>query len=120
MFTYETTTAPGFSAFHDAQLVGRDRRGERAAGVEVGDEDGLLRAEDRRRLGHEVDAAEDDRVSASVAAASRESPSESPTKSRDVLHLGHLVVVGEDHRVPLGGERADLLLHRRDLRSVVM
>ena len=56
-------------------------------------------------------------TSASVVAASRERPSESPTKSRDVLHLGHLVVVGEDHRVALGGERADLLLHRGDLSS---
>ncbi len=43
-----------------AQLVGVDRRGERAAGAEVGEEDRLLGREDRRRLRHEVDAAEDD------------------------------------------------------------
>jgi hypothetical protein len=45
-----------------AQLLGVDRGGERAAGAEVGEEYRLLRAEDRRRLGHEVDAAEDDRL----------------------------------------------------------
>ena len=54
-------------------------------------------------------------ASASVAAASRERPSESPDEVRDVLYLGHLVVVGEDHRASLGGELADLLLHGGDL-----
>ena len=44
-----------------AELVGRDRRGERAAGAQVGDQHRLARADDRRGLGHEVDAAEDDR-----------------------------------------------------------
>jgi hypothetical protein len=34
---------------------------------------------------------------ASVTAAWRERPSESPTSSRHVLDLGPLVVVGEDH-----------------------
>ena len=43
-----------------AQLVGGDRVGQRAAGVEVGDQDGLVGAQDRRRLGHEVHAAEGD------------------------------------------------------------
>ena len=47
-----------------AQLVGVDRVGERAAGVEVGDQHLLLGREDRGRLGHEVDAAEGDRVGA--------------------------------------------------------
>ena len=53
---------PGILRLPRAKLIGRDRRGEGAARVEVGDEHGLLRAEDRGRLGHEVDAAEDDRV----------------------------------------------------------
>ena len=47
-----------------AELVGGDRVGERAAGLEVGQQDGLLRGEDRSRLGHEVDAAEGDHVAA--------------------------------------------------------
>src|ERR687890_1840452 len=33
-----------------------------------------------------------------------------------VLHLGHLVVVGEDHRVALLGERAHLVGETRGLR----
>ena len=33
----------------------------------------------------------------------------------DVLDLGHLVVVGEDHRVALGGQGADLLARSLDL-----
>ena len=44
------------------KLLGVDRRGERAAGVEVGDQHGLLGAQDRGCLGHEVNAAEHDRV----------------------------------------------------------
>jgi hypothetical protein len=43
-------------------------------------------------------------TSASVAAALHE--------VGDVLDLGHLIVVREDHRVPLGRERADLGLKR--------
>ncbi len=114
MFTYETTTAPGFSAFHARSWSARDRRGERAAGVEVRDEDGLLRTEDRRGLGHEVDAAEDDRVGLRRRGFAGE-PERVADEVGDVLDLGHLVVVGEDDRVPLGGERADLLVHGGDL-----
>ena len=93
-----------------AQLVGGDRRGERAAGVEVGDEHGLLGAEDRRGLGHEVDAAEDDRLRVGAGGLVRE-PERVADEVGDVLHLGHLVVVGEDDRVALARERADLLVH---------
>ena len=34
---------------------------------------------------------------------------------RDVLHFGPLVVVGDDHGVPLAGQVADLRLQCRDL-----
>ena len=54
--------AAGMLRLPGAQLVGGDRRGERAAGVEVGDQHGLVGREDRGRLGHEVDAAEDDHL----------------------------------------------------------
>ena len=46
------------------ELLGVDRGGQRAAGVEVGDQHGLLGAQDRGGLGHEVHAAEDDRLAA--------------------------------------------------------
>ena len=45
-----------------AQLLGGDRVGQRAAGVGVGDQHALVRAEDRGGLGHEVHAAEHDRL----------------------------------------------------------
>ena len=47
-----------------AQLLGGDRVGERAAGVGVGQQHRLVRAQDRGGLGHEVDAAEGDHVGA--------------------------------------------------------
>ena len=61
-----------------------------------------------------MDAAEDDRLGVRGRGLAGE-PERVADVVGDVLHLGHLVVVGEDHRVPLGGERADLLLHRGDL-----
>ena len=55
-----TTIAPGCCGLPVAQLLGGDRVGQRAAGVEVGDQHGLVRAQDRGGLGHEVHAAERD------------------------------------------------------------
>ena len=97
-----------------AQLVGVDRVGERAAGVGVGDQHGLVRREDRGRLGHEVDAAEDDRVGVGRGRLARE-PERVAHVVGDVLDLGQLVVVGEDDGVALGGERAHLGREARDL-----
>ena len=64
-----------------------DRRGERAACLEVGDEHGLLRAQDRRGLGHEVDAAEQDRLGVGGCRLPGEAERVSDVV-RDVLHLG--------------------------------
>ena len=96
-----------------AQLVCSDRGGQGAPRVEVRDEDGLLRREDRCRLGHEVNAAEDDRLGFGARRLAGE-PERVADVVRDVLNLGYLVVVGEDHRIALGRERTDLLLHGRD------
>ena len=84
-----------------AQLLGGDRVGQRAAGVEVGNQDGLLGREDRGRLGHEVHAAEGDRRGVGRGALVREAERIADVVG-DVLHLGELVVVGEDDRVALG------------------
>ena len=96
------------------QLLVVDRLRQRAAGVEVGDQDGLGRAQHRRRLGHEVHAAEDDRL-----AVGGRRPAREPERVADVvghvLDLGELVVVGEDHGPPLGGEGPNLLLQLTDL-----
>ncbi len=109
-----TTSAPGCSAFQARSCVGVDRVGERAAGAEVGDQDGLLRREDRGGLGHEVHAAEGDRVRVGGRGLPRE-PERVAHVVGDVLDLGQLVVVRQDHRVALGGKGADLLAQRSDL-----
>ena len=91
-----------------AQLVGGDRVGQRAAGVEVGDQDASS-------PGDRIDAVSAMKctpqkaiVSASAAAAWRREPERVADVVGDVLDLGHLVVVGEDDGVALGGERAHL------------
>ena len=94
-----------------AQLLGRDRVGQRAARVEVGDQHGLVGREDRRRLGHEVHAAEGDDGLVDRRRAWDEAERVAHVVG-DVLDLGQLVVVGQDDRVALAGERADLGLQR--------
>ena len=86
------------------QLVGGDRLGQAAAGALVGDQHGLVVAEDLRRLGHEVDAAEHDDGRARPRPPPGTAPSESPTWSAMSWISGHLVVVGEDHGVALAGQ----------------
>ncbi len=105
---------PGVLGLPGAQLVGVDRVGKRATGVEVGDQDGLLGREDRGRLGHEVDAAEGDRVGLGRGRLAREAERVAHVVG-DVLDLGQLVVVGEDHRVALGRERSHLIAQGTDL-----
>ena len=97
-----------------AQLVGGDRVGERAAGVEVGEQHRLVGRQDRGRLRHEVDAAEGDHVGLGVGRLAREAERVAH-EVRHVLHLGHLVVVRQDHGVPLLRQRPDLALQRRDV-----
>ena len=97
-----------------AQLVGGDRVGQRAAGVEVGDQDALVGRQDRRGLGHEVDAAEHDHVGVGVRRLLGE-PERVADVVGHVLDLGQLVVVRQDHGVALGGERAHLVLECGDV-----
>ena len=97
-----------------SQLVGVDRRRQRAAGIEVGDQHRPRRRQDRGRLGHEVDAAEGDHVGLGTGGGLRQ-PERVAHQVGDVLHLGQLVVVGEDDGVALGRERAHLVVQARDL-----
>ena len=90
------------------QLLGGDRLGQAAPGAFVGDQHRLVVAEDLGRLGHEVDAAEHDRRRLGL----RRDPGQAERVADvvgDVLDLGELVVVGEDHGIALPGELADLL-----------
>jgi hypothetical protein len=50
-----------------SELAEVDRVGQRAASVEIGDQHLLLRAQDRRRLGHEVHPAEHDHLALRLA-----------------------------------------------------
>ena len=83
-----------------AELVGVDGCGQRAAGLEVGQQHDLRRRQDRGGLGHEVDPAEDDHSGVGVGRLLGE-PERVADEIGDVLHLGPLVVVREDHRVAL-------------------
>jgi len=97
-----------------AQLVGRDRVGERAAGVEIRQQHRLVGRQDRGGLRHEVDAAERDHVGVRVGGLPRQAE-RIAHEAGHVLDLGHLIVVGEDDGVPLLGERAHLAGHARDV-----
>ena len=110
MFTYITTTAPGCSAFHclswSAVIEADSEQPASRSGIRTF----LSGREDRRRLGHEVDAAEDDHLCLGGGRLARQTERVAD-EVRDVLDLGHLVVVGEDHCLALRDQRADLVLH---------
>ena len=95
------------------QLSRGDRVRERAARVHVRQQHGLLRRQHRGRLGHEVHAAEGDHLGVGLRGLLRE-PERVADEVGHVLHLGQLVVVGEDHGAALGGERPYLGLQGRD------
>ena len=109
-----TTIAPGCSTFQAINCGGRDRVRKRAAGIEIGDQHELPRAQDRRGLGHEVHAAEDDRLGVGGGRLLGEAE-RVPDVVGDVLNLGQLVVVGEDHRAAQPRKRAHLVLQCRDV-----
>jgi hypothetical protein len=96
------------------ELARGDRVSQRAAGVRIGQQHGLPGREDRRRLGHEVHAAERDHVLGGRSGLDRQAERVADVMGH-VLDLGQLVVVREDHRAALGGERAHLGLHGRDV-----
>src|SRR3954453_6464921 len=89
------------------ELVGVDRRGERATGGEIGQEHSLLRGENSRRLGHEMDAAEDDDIGVSLGRVAREAQRVSD-EIGDVLDLWPLIVVRKNAGVANASEILDL------------
>ena len=66
-----------------------------------------MRRQDGSRLRHEVHAAEDDDVGVGLGGFAREAERVAD-EIGDVLHLGPLVVVGEDDGVAIAGEGLDL------------
>ena len=81
-----------------AKLRARYHVCHRAAGGRVGNENGLLWIQDSRRLGHEVDAAENYHVGVHLRGAPRELERVAGEVC-GVLHLGTAVVVREYYRV---------------------
>jgi hypothetical protein len=82
-------------------LLSRDHVGHLAASVRYGNEHGLVGAQDRCRLGHEVDAAKDHDVGLNVGSL----PAQLQGVAREVgdgLDLVRLVVVGQDDGIALG------------------
>ena len=89
------------------ELVGRAAVLEAAAGVHVGQDHGLVRRQDLRRLGHEPDAAKGDHVGVGLGRLARQIEAVAD-EIREVLDLRLLVIMGEDHRVALALQPLDL------------
>src|SRR5690242_1879354 len=92
-----------------AQLGGVDGRGEGTAGSEIRKQDSLGRRENGGRLGHEVDAAEDDDVCRRLRRLAREAQRVTH-EIGNVLYFCPLVVMREDDRPALSRELLDLRL----------
>ena len=87
-------------------VLDADGARERAAGLEVGDQNRLPRIQDLRGLGHEVDATQDDDVGVHPRRLPGEAEGIAPDVGDAVIDLGCLVVVRQDDSVafplPLG------------------
>ena len=90
-----------------ADVRGRDRRRQRAARQWIGDQHRLLRRQDLRRLGHEVDAGQHDHLGVRLRPLLRQGQRVAHEVGDAVKDLRRLVVVGEDDGVPLPFELVD-------------
>ena len=95
----------GMFGLPGSQLIGGDRVGQRAAGPLVGDQHGLVRAEDLRGLGHEVHAAEHDGVFGCLSGHPGQRQRITDMVG-DILDRRDLVVVRQDRGAPLIGQAA--------------
>ena len=109
LLTYVTTKAPGCWATKARKARGRAAVGEAAAGLQVREQHQLLGVQNFRRLGHEVDAAEDDGVRARLGGLLRQRQAVADEVGH-VLHVALLVVVRQDDGVELLLEALDLRL----------
>jgi hypothetical protein len=85
----------GVAGLEFAQLVAGDHVGHGAAGAGVGQEDGLAGIQDGGGFGHEMHAAEHDDAGGDLGGLAGEFEGVAGEVG-DVLHIGELVVVGED------------------------
>ena len=96
----------GVGGDEGGELVRRAAVGERAAGLQIGHHDLARGVQDLGRLGHEVDAAEGDHVGFHLLGGLRELERVADEVG-EVLDLGLLVVVGQDHGVALALDARD-------------
>ena len=109
-----TTAWPGYRAFQSSSDSAVIESASEQPAERFGRSTRLPGREDLGRLGHEVDAAEDDGGLRDLLPDDGEAERVADVV-RDLLDLRELVVVGEDDRVLLLREGADLLLERGDL-----
>ena len=101
----------GVLGFPCAQLVGVDGSGKGTPSLEVGEQHTLLRGEHGCRLSHEMHAAENDDIRFRFGGLLGETKGIAD-EVRRVLHVAHLVIVGQDNGVPLSLERSYLVCKR--------
>ena len=92
-----------------ANLMGDRHIGQRTSGLKIRQEHQLGRVEHDGGLCHEVDPAEDDEVGIRALGFSGE-VERVPDEVGHILDGAFLVVVGEDHGLPLTRKLPDLLL----------
>ncbi len=90
----------GIALAQQADIGGGDRGGERAAGVEVGDQHALGRIEELRRLGHEVDAGEHDHLGVDFHRLAGQRQAVADDVGHAMEDLRRLVVVRQDDGIP--------------------
>ena len=92
-----------------SQLLGIDRRRQRASCRKVGKKHSFLGRQHRCRLGHEVDAAEHDHVRLRLRRFAAQSQ-RIADEIGDVLHFRSLIIMRENHRVARSRQGLDLFL----------
>src|SRR3546814_5825462 len=102
--------AEGLELFRGTQIL------EAAPCVHVGQYHDLLGAEDLGGIGHELDPAEDDHVGVSLGRLARQVEAV-PHEIGDVLDIGALVIMRQDHRVAFFTQRSEE--HTSELQSLM-
>ena len=100
-----TTGTPGIALPQQPHILGGDRVGQRTAGAEVGNEHGLLRIEQLRRLGHEMHAGQHDDVRFGRHRLAGERQAVADDIGDAVEDLRRLIIVRQDDGVSLPLQR---------------
>ena len=91
----------GIALAHQPHIGCSDRIRQRTAGLEIGDQHGLLGIEQLRRLGHEVDAGEHDDIGVDLGGFARQQQAVTDDVGDAVEDFRRLVIMRQDHGVAL-------------------